>query len=72
MEKKTSMLLGAVTGMLAGMPIPDFGGKSGSYRAPWYEQPLSKAERKGKTIEEIQALRKAKWEAKQKAVDQVN
>lgn len=30
---------------------------------PWHKIQLSKAERRGKTPEEIQALRRAKWEA---------
>ena len=34
-------------------------------RNPWDSVQLSKAERRGKTPEELQALRKAKWEAAQ-------
>lgn len=30
---------------------------------PWHKIQLSKSERRGKTPEEVQALRKAKWEA---------
>jgi len=30
---------------------------------PWHNVKLTKAERKGKTFEEIQAMRQAKWEA---------
>ena len=31
---------------------------------PWGAEHLSKAERKGKSYEEIQKMRKAKWEAR--------
>lgn len=36
-------------------------------RAPWYKVQLSKAERRGKTPDEIRALRRAKWEAECRA-----
>lgn len=35
------------------------------YNTPWYRTHLTKAERRGKTQAEIDAARKAKWEATQ-------
>ena len=35
---------------------------------PWYKVDLSKSERRGKTYEELQAMRKQRWEEAQQAI----
>ena len=57
----TAISLGMVSGYRSGVNVVQNGVDRKSY--PWDRIQLSKAERRGKGPEEIQALRKAKWEA---------
>jgi len=66
-----ALVAAAMSTMVGGMPTAGnpFGarGPTPRPRNPWDDEHLSKHERRGKTYEEIQAMRKTKWESKQKA-----
>lgn len=66
--KKAGMLSALLPlALMGGLDWPDNRIHNGSTRQynPWDTVHLTKAERKGKSLEELQALRKMKWEEKQ-------
>jgi len=67
---KSAMMMAALVGMIGSGGLPSDNSSSAEdvsvvkhdKEKPWFKIQLTKAQRKGKTVEEVRALKKAIWE----------